>query len=116
MTTLRLAVAAALTGILVLSTGSVARAATDPYPVATPTPTQSVAPDDADGGSGDNDPGGGAIAPDDDATGPDDENDANGILPDTGGAGFYLLIVGGALVVAGGGAVYVSRRRHATSR
>ncbi|MET0928148.1 MAG: LPXTG cell wall anchor domain-containing protein [Aeromicrobium sp.] len=99
MTTLRLAVAAVLTCILVLSTGSLAHAAADPYPVATPVPTQSVAPDDD------------AVAPDDDAVAPDDD----GILPSTGGVGFYLLIVGGALVVAGGGAVHASRRRHVIS-
>lgn len=100
---LRLAVAAAVTGIVMMSTGSLAHAATDPYPVTTPTPTQSVAPDDE-------------TAPDDNGVAPDDQSDTNGILPSTGGVGFYLLIVGSALVVAGGGAVYVSRRRHATAR
>lgn len=115
MITLRLAVGAALAGVLLALTGSFAQAASDPYVVDTPTPTpsQSIAPDSD---SGDNDPGSGSAAPDDGATGPDDENDANGILPSTGGVGFYLLIVGGALVVAGVGAVQVSRRRHATAR
>lgn len=106
MTTLRLAVAAVLTGILMVSTGSLAHAATDPYPVKTPVPTQSVGPDDNGVGPDDD-----SLAPDDNAVAPDDD----GILPSTGGVAFYLLIVGGALVVAGGGAVHLSRRRHATS-
>lgn len=44
---------------------------------------------------------------------PDDEED--GVLPDTGGANFWLLVIGGVLVLGGAGITYASRRRH-TSR
>ena len=94
MTKLRLAVVAALVGVFMMSTGSLAHAAT-PYPVDTPTPTASVAPADDD------------LAPDDAATGPD----SNGLLPNTGGASVYILLIGGALLVVGGIVVYSNSRR-----
>lgn len=93
MKTLRLAAPAAVAGIIMMSTGAVAHAAVDPYPVATPKP--SIAPDNA------------AVPDKDDAIGPDN----NGILPSTGGASVYILLAGGALLVVGGGVVYSSRRR-----
>lgn len=94
MIKLRLAVVALVAGIFMMSTGSLAHAA-DPYPVSTPTPTPSIAPDDDD------------IAPDNNAIGPDD----NGILPGTGGASIYILLAAGALLVVGGTIVYSSRRQ-----
>lgn len=103
MTTIRLAAVALLTGVLLLITGSLAQAA-DPYPVTTPSPTASIAPD--------ND----ALSPDDGAD-PVDDNamapDSNGVLPGTGGASIYVLLIGGALLVVGGGVVYSSRRQNA---
>lgn len=102
MTTARLAIVAVLAGVLMALTGSAAIAA-DPYPVATPTPTASVGPDD-----GALDPGAGSAAPDD-----ADQADDNGVLPGTGGASVYILLIGGALLVVGGAAVYSSRRTSA---
>lgn len=100
MIKLRLAVVAVVAGILVMSTGSLAHAATNPYPVGTPAPTPSIAPDDD------------SLGPDDEAIGADD----NGILPSTGGIGIYVVLAGGILLVAGGAAVYASRQRQQTSR
>lgn len=103
MTTIRLAAVALLTGVLLLITGSLAQAA-DPYPVTTPSPTASIAPDN-DALS----PGDGADPVDDNASAPD----SNGVLPGTGGASIYVLLIGGALLVVGGGVVYSSRRQNA---
>lgn len=102
MTTARLAIVAVLAGILMAVTGGSALAA-DPYPVATPTPTASVGPD-----NGSLDPGEGSADPDDAA-----QADDNGVLPGTGGASVYVLLIGGALLVVGGAVVYSSRRRSA---
>lgn len=43
-----------------------------------------------------------------------DNGDANsnGLLPNTGGASFWILLLGAALVLGGGGVTYASRRRH----
>lgn len=49
---------------------------------------------------------------DDDNANNGDNGDDNGVLPDTGGASFWILVLGGVLVVAGAGALYASRRRH----
>ncbi|MCL8252110.1 LPXTG cell wall anchor domain-containing protein [Aeromicrobium fastidiosum] len=110
MTNIRLAAVTLLAGVLLMTTGSLAHAA-DPYPVATPTPTASVAPD---GGSGSDDPGSGDAAPDDAGTAPDaDRADDNGVLPGTGGASVYILLAAGALLAVGGTLVYSSRRSSA---
>lgn len=103
MIKIRLAVVALLASILMLSTGSLAHAADPIEPVTTPTPTQSIAPDDD------------SLDPGDNRTAPDDDNalapDSNGVLPGTGGASVYILLIGGALLVVGGGIVYSSSRR-----
>jgi LPXTG-motif cell wall-anchored protein len=108
MTKMRLAVVALLAGVLLMSTGSLAVAATPAYPVATPTP---------DGGGGSNDPGQGDAAPDDDrapngtGAGQDaDRADDNGVLPGTGGASIYVLLAAGVLLAVGGSIVYSTRR------
>jgi len=110
MMKLRLAVVGAVTGVFLLSSGSLAHAA-DPYPVTTPVPTvapegNGILPDEevAPGSEAGTDDG---IAPDE-ASAPDD----NGILPGTGGVALALVLAGGLLVVAGGTAVHASRRRH----
>ncbi|KQY60558.1 hypothetical protein ASD11_14065 [Aeromicrobium sp. Root495] len=57
------------------------------------------------------DSGDGIASGDDDAADDtDDTKDTNGVLPDTGGASFWLLLTGAALVLAGG-ATIVARRR-----
>lgn len=99
MIKLRLAVVAAIAGLFMMTSGSLAHAAVDPYPAATPKPTQSVAPDDD------------ALAPDDADLG----DDNNGVLPGTGGASLYILLAGGALLLVGGGVVYATRSRQQTA-
>lgn len=44
-------------------------------------------------------------------TAPAHEED-DGVLPNTGGANFWILVLGGALVVGGAGITFASRRRH----
>lgn len=114
MKTARLTIVAALAGLFLLAGGSIAQAA-DPYPVATPSPTTSVSPDE-DSLAPDTavDPDSDSVSPDDTAVSPAVASDDNGVLPGTGGPAEMILVAGAALVVVGGVTVFASRRRHST--